>query len=446
MPKAKLSIETVFNCFGATVKLFLAVLCLNSTAAVIDEAIQSAMQNDLTLQSSKLSQLAANEGVSIARSRLLPQINLQGTTSQLSQTTTQELSGGGTSSRTFSGPSVNHQLFIKQTLFRKKDLLSVEIANLQSEYSALKYQYDAEDLKSRVIYAWIDLLAAKQIAAAWEASVEISETAVKQEIAKYSKGESTKDALAEIKGQSQNINGSYLQALENLNYKKHLFENLTKISSTLVSGLKIPMEKYEIFSEKDKELYLNKIKQESLEINMSRLQVAIQLERVKMTSADHQPTLDLLATINLAKNDATSTQGYQYRNKQIGIQYSFPISAGGGLISADKQAQKIYEASLLDSEAIANRVANDFENNWSLLIGSNYKNKGLMEMLKAAEEQLLATNRSYQLGVKSIADMASIQQLHSRRLVDYLINLQEFYKLIYKAKKEINIVLIKDGK
>jgi protease secretion system outer membrane protein len=440
MPKAKLPMESLVKCVSATVKLFLTVLCLNSNAAVIDEAIQSAIRNDPTLRSSKLNQLAANEGVSLARSRLLPQINLQGTTSQLSQTTVQELSGGGTTSRTFSGPSINHQLVIRQTLLRTKDLSSVEIANLQSEYAALKYQYDAEDLKSRVIYALIDLLAAKQIAAAWEASIELTETAVKQEKAKYFKGESTKDALAEINGQYQNINGSYLQALENLNSKKMIFENLTKVSAILVNDAKIPLETHEMFLEKDKDLFLNKINQESLELKMSRLQVAIQLEKVKMTSADHHPTLDILAAINIARNDATSTQGYQYKNKQIGIQYSVPISAGGGLISADKQAQNLYEASLLDSEAVFNRVTNEFENNWSLLIGNNYKNKGLKELLKAADEQLWATKRSYQLGVKPIADVANIQQLQSRRLVDYLINLQEFYKLIYKTKKEIKLL------
>jgi outer membrane protein TolC len=170
---------------------------------------------------------------------------------------------------------------------------------------------------------------------------------------------------------------------------------------------------------------------------MSKVQLAIQLERVKLTGADHKPTLDLLATFNLARNDATSTQGYQYKNKQIGIQYVIPIFAGGGLEAADKQALLSYEASLLDNEIVTNRIINEFEINWSVLVGSSHRKKGLLELFKGTEEQLLATKRGYELGIKTISDLANIQQSHSRRLVELINATQEYYKIMYKIKKEI---------
>lgn len=415
----------------------LALISLCSKASTLDEAIESAIKYDPGLAISKLSLMAADENIAIAKSRLLPQINLQGATNQLSQTTIQELPGGGNSSRTFVGPSVNHQLVIRQALLRPKELSALTVSSLQVEYMALKYRFDTEDLRSRVIFAWLELLAAKQVVAAWEASMELTRESVNQEINRYSKGDSTKDILAEMNGQAQNIYGNYLQAVEAFKVKKNIFNNLTKKQTELNREDVIPLDIEEKFTENERLFFLRKISEESIEVRMSKIQEAVQLERVKIAEAEHKPTLDITAAFNIARNDATSTQGYQYKNKQIGIQYAIPIYAGGGLAAGDKQALFSYQSSILESEVVTNRLFNDFDTNWSLLIGNSVRKKGLNELFKAAEEQLMATKRSYQLGVKTISDLASIQQLHTRRLVDLIIISQDYYKAMYKIKKEI---------
>jgi protease secretion system outer membrane protein len=437
MSRTTSNLDIVFSSCKSLLFASLTVISLNSEATTLDDAVQSAMKYDLALRSSKLNQLAAVENISVMRSRLLPQINLQGTSSQLSQTTIQELPNGGSSTRTFAGPAINHQLVLKQAIFKTKEISSITIAVLQADYAELKLKYETEDLKSRVISSWLDFLGAKQVVAAWTASLQLTESALKQEIAKYSKGESTKDFIAEVNGQAQNINGNYLQAVENLKSKRRTLENLTKISIELNTEEIMPLDLEEEFTENKKNLLLRKHILNSLEQKMSKVQLAIQLERVKLTGADHKPTLDLLATFNLARNDATSTQGYQYKNKQIGIQYVIPIFAGGGLEAADKQALLSYEASLLDNEIVTNRIINEFEINWSVLVGSSHRKKGLLELFKGTEEQLLATKRGYELGIKTISDLANIQQSHSRRLVELINATQEYYKIMYKIKKEI---------
>ena len=437
MSRTTSNLDIVFSGCKSLLFASLTLISLSSEATTLDDALQSAMKYDLALRSSKLNQLAAIENISVVRSRLLPQINLQGTSSQLSQTTIQELPSGGSSTRTFVGPAINHQLVLKQALFKTKEFSSITIAVLQADYAELKLKYETEDLKSRVISSWLDLLGAKQVVAAWTASLQLTDSAVKQEIAKYSKGESTKDVLAEVNGQAQNINGNYLQAVENLKAKRKALENLTKISFELNAEEIMPLDLEEKFTENEKDLLLKKLILDSLEQKMSKIQLAIQLERVKLTGADHMPTLDLLATFNLARNDATSTQGYQYKNKQIGIQYVIPIFAGGGLEAADKQALLSYEASLLDSEIVTNRLINEFEMNWSVLIGSGHRKKGLLELFKGTEEQLMATKRGYELGLKTISDLANMQQSHSRRLVELINATQDYYKVMYKIKKEI---------
>ena len=140
---------------------------LTSQALTLEEAIESAIKVDPSLRASKFNVMATEENIAIARSRLLPQVSIQGSSNQLTQTTTQELASGGSSSRSFTGPSVNHQFVIRQALLRPKELSALRYAELQTQYMELKYKSDVKDLRNRVITAWIELLGAQQIAQAY---------------------------------------------------------------------------------------------------------------------------------------------------------------------------------------------------------------------------------------------------------------------------------------
>lgn len=136
--------------------------CLSAQAITLEDAVESAIQKDPALRASKLNHLSTEENIVIARSRLLPQKSLQGSSSQLTQTTSQDLPTGGSTSRSFTGPSVNHQLVLRQALIKPKDFSNLRYAELQIEYTELKYKNDLNEFKSRVVNAWIDLLGAKE--------------------------------------------------------------------------------------------------------------------------------------------------------------------------------------------------------------------------------------------------------------------------------------------
>jgi len=187
-----------------------------------------------------------------------------------------------------------------------------------------------------------------------------------------------------------------------------------------------------------KELIWNARRENSLEIKMADLQESMQLERVKIAEADHKPTLDLLAALNLAQNDATSTQGYQYKNKQIGIQYSIPLYAGGGHSASLKQAEYMLNAIKLDKEAILMKLEIEFENNWSQLIGGRKRMAALIQSKNAIDIQLKAVKKGYELGTKTISEVASIVMLQGRREIDLNTSWQELSKILIKLKFKNN--------
>lgn len=345
----------------------------NAMALKLKEVIESALNLDPTVRISKINQNSSEENVAIARARLLPQIFLQGSSSQITQTTTQELISGGGLLKTFTGPSVNHQLVIRQALIRPKEWSSLKYAEMQVEYTERKYKLDIEELKSKVASLWIDLLTAQEIVKAYERVLPYMKETTIQERIKYKLGESTKDAVKEVDAQYENYRSTLFQAVETLKLRKITFEKVTKISSSNLSDKILNIPHLPELTEIEKQIYLEKIINLSIEIEMAKLHENMQLEKVKNMQNDHMPTLDLIAAINLAQNDATSTQGYQYKNKQIGDQYSVPIYSGGAINSGVKQALLGYEGSIAETELKYRRIISEFDNNWSMVVSGKIK-------------------------------------------------------------------------
>lgn len=417
----------------------LVFLALSTQAVTLEDAIESAIKVDPSLRASKFNVMATEENIAIARSKLLPQVSIQGSSNQLTQTTTQELASGGSSSRSFSGPSVNHQFVIRQALLRPKELSALRYAELQTQYMELKYKSDVKDLRIRVINAWIDLLGAQQIVQAYEKPLPLMQAAAQQERARYEQGDSTKDAAMEAKAQYENLKATYIQAVETLKVKQSSFENVTKIPAAALVGKKLSTESLPVFSVADKGLLWSKFQETSLELQMAKFQQKMQLERLKMAEADHKPTIDLLAAVNLAQNDATSTQGYQYRNKQIGVQYTVPLFSGGGFTASTRQASLGYEASLAEGDALFIRLTNEFDIAWGLMLSNLSRQSAMHVSLSSGLEQVNASYRGLELGVKSVADIANTELAFARKMNDYISLTQEYVRSILKISSKASI-------
>jgi protease secretion system outer membrane protein len=390
------------------------------SAVTIDEAFNSAVKVDPALRSSRYNQEASSENIAIARSRLLPQISLQGSSNQLTQSTTHDLPGNTSISKSFTGPSSNHQLVIRQALLRPKERAALNFAELQAEYGKVKYQSDLSELWFRVAYAWIDLVGAAQLVDVYKKPLISLQEAAKQENARFMLGDGTKDLAAEAEAQSQLAHSIYRQALQSLSAKQKTFFTLTQIEPTNLTGIRLNLEPKILFSEYDQFEIQKFLKDKSFDLRLAEIQLQLQRERLRMAQADHLPTLDALATWSKAKNDATSTQGYQYKNNQMGIQYVIPIYAGGATSAGERQAALSLESSTSELQVIANKVETDFQFTWSTWVGLVARVQSGTVLIKSSSHQLNATVLANVHGVKSVSDVANSELALAKRIADQI--------------------------
>ena len=271
-----MKLAPLYFIFQLSIALFVMGVGNLAFAITIQEAFDSALKVDPVLRASRYNQDAAKENIEIARSRFLPQISLQGSSNQLSQTTTQDVPGNASISRSFSGPSVNHQFVIRQGLLRPKDISALNFAELQTLYGAVKYQSDVSDLWMRVAYALIDLLGTAQLVEAYEKPLEALFVLVKQEKTRLVQGDGTKDAVVEAEAQYQSAYAIFQQALQNLNAKKHGFKLLTQLDAKSLQSIRLELNPDPIFSENDQERLWTNVKEKSFELRLAGIQELLQ--------------------------------------------------------------------------------------------------------------------------------------------------------------------------
>ncbi len=401
----------------------------------IQDAFDSALRSDPTLRASRFSQDASSENITIAKSRFLPQIALQGSSNRLIQNTTQDVPGNGSMSRSFSGPSVNHQFVIKQAILRPRDSAAIGVAELQAQFGKVKYRADTLDLWIRVVNAWIELVGSMQLVESYEKPLQLLLVAVKQENTKFLQGDGTKDAIIEAEAQYQFALAIYQQSLHALNGKKQIFKLLTQFEVDSTFSTKLELNPCFVFTEKDRDRLWMQAREKSMELQLAEIQEQMQRERTRMVKADHLPTLDFLAAVTTAKNDATSTQGYRYQNNQIGIQYMIPIYSGGSISAAERQAAMELEASMANSEALANRLDADFGTLWSAWLGQRTRVQAGFRLLESSKEHLKSTQLAYTYGVKTLMELANAELALSRRLADQINMVMDYQKYTAKLSK-----------
>lgn len=425
--------------YSFAIRFYLILLCCGINFPVLaitfKDAFDSALRVDPTVRASRFNQDASNENILIARSRLLPQISLQGSSNQLTQTTIQDVPGSANNSRSFSGPSVNHQLVIRQGFVRPRDVIGLNLAELQAQLGEVKYQSDLSDLWMRVATAWIDVVGAQQLVDAYERPLLTLLESVKQEKTRYKQGEGTKDAVIEAEAQYQFAAATYLQATHLLIAKQKTFEILTQSDSKSLRNVVLNLNPSPAFKDQDSDSTWSLMREMSFDLKIATLQEQMQKARLQMARTDHLPTLDVTAAWSIAKNDATSTQGYRYQNSQIGIQYVLPIYAGGGISAADRQAARLLESSIADRDAVEKRVETDFRVLWSAWIGQIGRVAAGFKLMESSTEQLKATKLAYSHGVKTVMDLASAELAHSRRIADQVNIVMEYQKYTTRLSK-----------
>ncbi|HSV45159.1 MAG TPA: TolC family protein [Ramlibacter sp.] len=382
-------------------------------AAELQDALRAAQLADPTLAGAMANRDAAHENIAIARARLLPQVNLQSTMQRTDQTTT---SSFGTNS--FEGPSKNTALSVRQGIYRPRDWAGVDVGKAQAAYGDYKLASAMADLWNRTTAAWIDVLAATAARDAYRLPIASAEASAQQEQRRLQMGDGTRDQAAEAAAQLVESRAQLANAESDLRARRQAFQLLTRLEPTGFEARRIPpLDRLPMVLPTEEDA-LRRIVDTNPELLATRAAEQVAERRLAQSSADHRPTLDLVAAASRAQNDSTNTLGTRYRNQQFGLQLQVPIYAGGGVSAIERQTAAQYAAASADRSALEQKLRTQVSGDYELLRGLRERMRSGQELLGAAREQKRGAELSLRGGLKTWADVNQADQLIARRTVE----------------------------
>lgn len=359
-----------------------------------------AAQHDARLAQAKAQYEADSLQLKRAKAALLPQVNLNASLADVD--TDLPANAGDVRSRQLS-------LSAQQVLYNRKALVAYDIAKQQHLQARLAWQQAQQDLMSRVVKAYFDVLLA-------QANVRLTRALEQSNRLQWERAKTSEKVGLSANTDVLQARSAYdLTRADRIKAENALitaYENLARLTGQHIKALKgvradqaLPRPKL------DEQWWLEQALANGLQLKIAERQAAQARLSVDLNRSDYYPTLALAASItDTAYSDYDSRYAAQFpdsRNRQIALQFNWPIYSGGLTQATVEQARAQQRKALA--------AVRDARENTALqvrvLVGNLRNGFALVEALRAAVASsnafLEAAEESHRVGLKSMLDVLS---------------------------------------
>ncbi|MGB9428847.1 MAG: TolC family outer membrane protein [Gammaproteobacteria bacterium] len=426
------------------------------------DVYQLAVQNDPTFATADANYEAALEAKPIARAGYLPALNFNASKSrsttygtQFGQVGTDPDTGAPILGNAYSstpGRDTQYGLQLTQPLFNWAAWENIKQADASVAQAEAQYLAAQQDLIVRTATAYFNVITARDTLAADHAATQANGKQLEQGKAQYQVGTvaitNVEQAQAaydqavatEIGAQQQVINAE---------------ESLRAITGQPVGELQEPSPNMPLRSPdpNNAQQWVDQALKQNPSLMAAQAAAQVAASTVSIKRAGHYPTLGLTASYGRDNATGTLFDTYDYRQKQIMLNFSMPLFAGGGVNAQVTQAQRLYDAAQDQVQLVTRQTVQQTRTSYlGVLTGISQVN-ALRQSVKSNQTSLLATETGLRVGTQTIVDvLLAVQNLvtaqtgFAQSRDNYLISVLQLKEsagiLAPKDVQQINALLI----
>ena len=424
-----------------------ALLAGHSRAANLDEVYQRALRNDPQIREAEATRMANLEGKPEALSALLPQLNANGSyVRDEASSKTPEI---------FSNPSVGNpnavatpnfyvnsksdigqwQVQLRQTIFRWDQIAALKQANVKVAQAEVDFRAAQQDLILRTAQRYFAVLSAKDALDAAQSSHEAIARQFEQADQRYGVGLIAITDVQEARAAADNAAATVIAAKRTLASAE---EDLRELTGETFPELTKPGDDMPLVNPEpaNEDQWVRAALDQNLQLTSARLGADIASENIAIARAGHFPTLDLVAGKSGSNTTGDQTQALSggglptqvfpltananSSDKQIGLQMTFPIFAGGGTSARVREAVYRQRAAREHLELTARETERATRNAYLGVVSDISHVQALRQALESAQIALKATDAGYEVGTRTAVDVLLARQRLFQAQSDYL--------------------------
>lgn len=328
----------------------------HAQAGMIRDHYEKARGFDPNYVAALMGREAAEKATAAAQSMLGPKVTLSMTTFKTERVEESRTFTGQTVDTTRRFDTQNAVVQARQPIYRKREWLGVDQAQAQQAAAEQTLHYAEQDLQTRLVGAWIEVLAARTLVSTYtDAYLAIQEYLA--EIERRRKGgEATVQDLEQARAKVVQAEALLEDARARLSIADQVLTLVVGAEGRVPSGLAMAYFSMLPVSLKSESEVIEIVERSNHEIAGARFQEeAAAIEREKAQS-DRLPTVDAFASATKGQNDSFN---YIKDEQRFGLQLSVPLYTYGSIDAAVAQADANYRKQKAQTQAVAFRVRND---------------------------------------------------------------------------------------
>lgn len=392
-------------------------------AANLIDVYEMAEASDPQFQQVISNHLAILERKPQARALLLPTINLSANT----RSNDQDISSSFGATGEVGFNSHGYSLSLNQPLFRRNRYLALDKADNEINQAASQIEAARQDLIVRTAEAYFLLLSAKdnlEFALAEEKSLSqrLDQAKLRFDVGLI--------AITDVQEAQAGYDTAIAKKIRAENEIDVSQEGMREIIGEYIGDVARLSNKMPLVSPQPLEIeqWTTTALEQNLDVIATRYSAAIARQEIKIQSADHYPTLDLVASHGFDSSGGRFGRN-QAHSSSIGIELDIPIYSGGLTSSRTREALQRYEISMQALEQSQRAAQRQTRGAYLSVISGISEVKALQQALVSSETALEATEAGFEVGTRTAVDVVSAErttleakQNHANARYEYVLN------------------------
>ncbi len=388
---------------------------------------EDALKNDPVIRQADANRLAARESRPQAISALLPQLNGTATVTRDNNVGTQPFFfGNGIVPDSVSAYSTTKTwgLNLRQNVFSWSNWMTLKAASSQVAQAEATYQAAEQQLILRVAQAYFNVLTADDTLEADQAALEAISRQLDQATTRFDVGLIAITDVEDAKAARDTAAATVIADKRTLATSEDQLQEITgeKYDRLAKPGADMPLLNPE---PADESRWVDISLEQNPTLVSSRLAADIARDNVRVAVGGHLPTLDIVAGRSWESQDLSErlagipsesfpeqslAYGTYFNDRQIGLQLTVPLFAGGFTQSKVRQAEYLWIAAkegMVQSSRATERQARDA---YLGVISGISRVQALRQALASNETALKATEAGYEVGTRTSVDLLNARK------------------------------------
>jgi len=380
-------------------------------AADLLGAYRQALENDANFLAARANTEASREALPQARAGLMPNLSFSGSRNKTHTDITQNtiLGPRGSTNDYF---AEGQYLTLRQPIYRPANIAQYRQAEAQVAGAELTLDKERQSLATRVAGAYFDVLAAQdQLRLFGEQKKTLLEQWQRAQ-AMLAKGAGTRTDSDEARARYDMVLAQEIEAANALDIAERTLGSITNrpVPAATLAKLDQRLLSLDVPSPASFEAWVTLAEGSNPELAALRFGIEAANQEVQKQRSGHLPTLDFVAQKSYSASETVTIIGSQYHTDSLGVQLAIPLFAGGGVISAERQALAIVERARQQYEAGRRQMVINLRREYNNVTQGIAKVRALEEALKSAEQMVTSTEMGVKAGMRNTLDVLNAAQ------------------------------------